>query len=111
MEGRDIKEIDDHLLVTLQGDVDLEHSTAVRKLLLNAASKGRDLLIDLSDVTYLDSSGIASMIEAMHMARKNGAAFRLFSANEQVRRVFELARLDKVFQISPNLETALAHRA
>ncbi len=111
MEGHVMEEIEDRLLVRLQGDVDLEHSAAVRKLLLNAAAKGRDLLIDLSDVTYLDSSGIASMIEAMHVARKNGVAFTLFSASDQVRRVFEMARLDRVFQLLPNLESALASRA
>lgn len=110
MEDHAMEEKGDHLLVKLHGDVDLEHSVAVRKLLLNAVAKGRDLMIDLSDVTYLDSSGIASMIEAMHVARKNGAAFTLFSASDQVRRVFEMARLDKVFPLLPNLESALASR-
>ena len=106
-----LREVEGKLLVKLEGDVDLEHCAPIRKLLLGAVAKGKDLLIDLSEVTYLDSSGVASLIEAMQIANKNGTALRLFAASSQVKRVFELARLDKVFPIHADLESALAIRA
>lgn len=104
----DITEIEGKVLVKLVGDVDLEHCVSVRRLLLDGVSRGKDLLVDLSEVTYLDSSGIASLVEAMQVAVKHGTALKLFSASAQAMRVFELARLDKVFLIHPDLKAALA---
>lgn len=104
----DVTENDGQLIVQLEGDVDLEHCAAIRGLLLDGVSHGKDLLVDLSQVTYLDSSGIASLLEAVQMATKNGTAVKLFAANAQVMRVFELARLDRVFSIHPDLNDAMA---
>ena len=104
----DVTENDDQLIVQLVGDVDLEHCTAVRGLLLDGVSHGKDLLVDMSQVTYLDSSGIASLLEAMQLATKNGTAVKLFAASAQVMRVFELARLDRVFSIHTDLDAAMA---
>jgi anti-sigma B factor antagonist len=104
----EITEIDGKVLVKLVGDIDLEHCVCVRRLLLAGVSRGKDLLVDLSGVTYLDSSGIASLVEAMQVAVRNGTVLKLFSASAQAMRVFELARLDKVFLIHPDLNTALA---
>ena len=104
----EITEIDGGVLVKLTGDVDLEHCSSIRRLLLDGVSRGKDLLVDLSDVTYMDSSGIASLVEAMQVAVRNGTALKLFSASAQAMRVFELARLDKVFSIHPDLNAALA---
>ena len=102
-----VSEIDGKVVVKLSGDVDLEHCPAVRGLLLDGVSHGKDLLVDLSEVSYLDSSGIASLVEALQIAVKNGTALKLFSASDQAMRVFELARLDKVFAIHPDLDAAL----
>ncbi len=102
-----VSEIDGKVVVKLSGDVDLEHCAAVRGLLLDGVSHGKDLLVDLSDVSYLDSSGVASLVEALQIAAKNGTALKLFSASAQAMRVFELARLDKVFAIHPDLDAAL----
>ncbi len=101
-------EINGKVVVKLSGDVDLENCAAVRGLLLDGVSHGKDLLVDLSDVSYLDSSGIASLVEALQIAAKNGTELKLFSASDQAMRVFELARLDKVFVIHPDLDAALA---
>ena len=107
----DVSENDGQLIVQLVGDVDLEHCASVRRLLLDGVSHGKDLLVDMSQVTYLDSSGIASLLEALQIANKNGNAIKLFAASAQVMRVFELARLDRVFSIHSDLSTAMATRA
>ena len=87
------------LVVRLKGEVDLDGSPAVRQLLLDCVGRERDVVVDLSGVDYIDSSGIASLVEALQVASRQGTEFGLVAVVGQVRRVFELARLDKVFAI------------
>lgn len=86
-------------VVALLGDVDLEHSPKARELLLSTVGGSRKVLVDLSGVSYIDSSGVASLVEAFQLARKKGVSFALVSVNASARRVLQLARLDKVFTI------------
>ena len=65
------------------------------------------VLVDLSGVKYIDSSGVASLVEAFQVAKKKGQTFALVSVNASALRVLELARLDKVFTIHENLADAL----
>ena len=99
------------VVVALSGDVDLESSPQARRVLLDAVERGRGVLVDLSAVEYVDSSGVASLVEAFQQARKRRAEFALVCVAESTRRVLELARLDRVFQIYPSLEEALGDGA
>jgi anti-sigma B factor antagonist len=96
-------------VVSFQGEVDLENSPTAREVLLDRVRRGRDLVVDLSGVSYIDSSGIASLVEAFQEARKQGTRFALAAVSPSALRVFELARLDQVFAIHATLEDALAH--
>ena len=93
-------------VVRLTGSVDLEHSPKVRKTLLEAVAGGRDVFVDLSEVTYIDSSGIACLVEALQTARGRDTDLALVSVSMQAMRVLELARLDMVFPIHPDLAAA-----
>ena len=95
------------VIAAFQGEVDLEHSPKARKVLLEAIGRGPKVLVDLSGVEYIDSSGVASLVEAFQKAKKNGVDFALVSVNAAARRVLELARLDKVFVIHENLSDGL----
>lgn len=66
------------------------------------------MLVDLSAVSYIDSSGIASLIEALQSADRGGTGLDLIAVSPEAHRVFELARLDKVFTIHADLGAALA---
>ena len=103
-----IREEQDRLVVSLAGEIDLDRAPEVRRLLLDCVGRGRDVLVDLSRVTYIDSSGIASLVEALQNAGKADTGFALIAVSEEALRVFELARLDKVFAIHPDLDSALA---
>ena len=103
-----IREQDDRLIVALDGDVDLNRAPEIRRLLLDCVARRLDVLVDLSGVTYIDSSGIASLVEALQEAGKNGTGLGLVAVSDDARKVFELARLDKVFAIHSDLDTALA---
>ena len=103
-----IKEDGGVLVIALEGDVDLKTSPDARKILLNAVTRNLPIVIDLSGVSYIDSSGVASLIEAFQKARKSGHKFVLAAVSESALRVLNLARMAKVFTICPSVAEGLA---
>ncbi|HUP90865.1 MAG TPA: STAS domain-containing protein [Solimonas sp.] len=85
--------------VFLDGEIDLERSPEAREVLLEVLGKGRPLRVDLSEVSYMDSSGIASLVEAHQKARNAKLGFSLVRVSAAVMKVLTLARLDQVFSI------------
>lgn len=103
-----VKEEQGKIVVALEGDIDLENAGDVRKALLASLKQKKDLLVDMSGVDYIDSSGIASLVEGLQVARKQKNELSLVSVSPRARRVLELARLDKVFTIHADVAAALA---
>ncbi|MCR4439572.1 MAG: STAS domain-containing protein [bacterium] len=96
-------------IVEVAGEVDLFSSPEVRKALLSLAKKRSPLIIvDLARVSYMDSSGLATLIEGLQMARAHQGEFKLASLREEVLEVFELTRLVDVFEIHDDVAQALA---
>lgn len=108
MSVASIKEEQGRIVIALAGEIDLENAGEVRKALLNALKQKKDLLIDLSAVSYIDSSGIASLVEGLQVARKQKNDLWLVAVSARALRVLELARLDKVFTIHTDVAAALA---
>jgi len=96
-------------VVTLSGDVDLESSPKVRSALLDCVSVKSAVVVDMAGVSYIDSSGVASLVEAFQAARKTDTSFVLARVSEAAMRVLELARLDRVFQIVTEVSDGLGH--
>lgn len=94
--------------VLLDGEVDLQHSPTLRRVLLKAVENDLPVLVNMEKVAYIDSSGIASLVEALQTARGRGVELTLVSVSEAVTRVLKLARLDKVFKIADNRDAALS---
>jgi anti-sigma B factor antagonist len=96
-------------VLPLEGEIDLHVSPRVAAS-LNAMiqKKPTRLVVDLSRVTYIDSSGLAALIEAMQNMESYGGKLILAGLQENVRPIFEIARLDQVFVIFPDVKTALA---
>ncbi|HUJ19500.1 MAG TPA: STAS domain-containing protein [Nitrospirota bacterium] len=98
-------------LLRLKGDVDMSSSSDVRIALGEVFRQGgkgiRALFVDLSQVRYMDSSGIATLVEAMQTCMKLGARLRLIDLSPAVRDVFELARLASIFEIFPSVDEAI----
>lgn len=86
-------------VVALKGEVDLACSPDVRSAVLAEIRDRQHTLVDLSGVSYIDSSGIASLIESYQTARKAGVKFGLTGVNDAVMAVLKLARLDLIFPI------------
>ena len=94
-------------IVLLTGDVDLSCSPEARKAILACLSAGHNTLVDLSDVSYIDSSGVASLVEGFQAAKKSDLKFGLVGVSEAAMSVLELARLAKVFPIHADLSARL----
>lgn len=104
----EVREENGTLVAALSGEIDLDNAPEVRSMLLECTDGGRDVLVDLSAVSYIDSSGIASLVEALQNANSSGSQLGLVAISPQAMRVFELARLDKVFTIHTDLGVALS---
>lgn len=95
-------------VVLLNGEVDLSRSPDARKVILKCLKKMHNVLVDLSAVEYIDSSGVASLVEGFQYARSNNLEFGLVGVSEAAMSVLRLARLDQVFPIYASLDERLA---
>jgi anti-sigma B factor antagonist len=98
----------DYTLVHVRGEVDLSWSQQVRRAILDALGASGKVGVELSQVSYIDSSGIAALVEGFQNARGKGQQFGLIAASKSVMAVLQLARLDKVFPLFPDLDSARA---
>ena len=98
----------DYVLVRLRGEVDLSWSQQVRKTILAALGATNRVGVELSEVSYIDSSGIAALVEGLQNAKSKGQKFALVAVSKAVMAVLQLARLDRVFPIFADVDAARA---
>ncbi|MBN2092048.1 STAS domain-containing protein [candidate division KSB1 bacterium] len=95
-------------IIELFGEIDLDSSPDVRKQILTITQKkSPKIIINLAGVTYMDSSGVATMVEGLQRTNAYNGLFVLVNLGPGVREVFELSRLDKVFKIYEDINEAL----
>lgn len=98
---------DSILILTLSGEIDLNFSPALRTVLRKEATqKTPRLLLDFTAVSYVDSSGLATLIEYYQSARSFSGKFALCALCPRVKSSFDLVRLSEVFSIFPDLAAA-----
>lgn len=103
-----VEDRDGSVILSPEGDVDLHRSPALRERLRRAAqSKPKRLIVDLSSVPYMDSSGVATLVEAMQITRKQSTVLVLCGMQDKVRSIFAIARLEQVFKIAPDCAAAM----
>lgn len=102
------KDADGVLILILDGDLDFHTCVHVREILQTAINQQTSkVLLDLSRVAYIDSSGLATFVEAHQKMKKYGAKLALCQLSAAVRSVFEIAKLDMIFTIYGGREDAL----
>jgi anti-sigma B factor antagonist len=97
----------DYAIVSLSGEIDLHTSPQARKLILGCLNEGRPTLVDLHAVAYIDSSGVASLVEGFQLARQKRLDFGLVGVSAGALNVLKLARLDQVFPIYASVQERL----
>jgi anti-sigma B factor antagonist len=107
-----IRRVDSTAIVDVSGDIDLASSPEVRKALLHEVRDNRSprVVLNLSEVRYIDSSGVASLVEGLKASRDIGSRFILVGLGGPAREVLQLSRLVKVFEIYDTEGEALAAR-
>jgi anti-sigma B factor antagonist len=103
-----VRNLDKISILDSSGDVDLYSSPRLREALLAEIQPGGpSVLVNMSEVAYIDSSGIATLVEGLQLSRQTKTRFGLFGLRPNARSVLELARLHKVFTIFENETEAL----
>jgi anti-sigma B factor antagonist len=98
--------------VTLAGRLDAGNAQMIKETLMQLINAGViHLVVDLAQVPFIDSAGLAALVSALKATRRVGGSVLLSGVQPQARTVFSLTMLDQVFAIHPSLEAALASLA
>jgi anti-sigma B factor antagonist len=94
----------------ITGHIDLANSPELRKTLLKELRENKTprVILNLTSVRYIDSSGVASLVEGLKAARDLGLRFILFGLSPSAREVLQLSRLIKIFEVFDDEQQALA---
>jgi anti-sigma B factor antagonist len=96
-------------LVVPKGDLDMGTADQMKRTLTELIEKGQSkLVMDLTGVAYVDSSGLGALVAAMKQARAVGGNLKLCGLQEDVRSIFEMTRLIKVMAVHSDRQEAVA---
>lgn len=96
-----------HSLVHVIGEVDQSSAPVLSDALSRAVVLSPNVLVDLGDVGFIDSSGLSALIKGMHEARAAGGQVELVRPTAMVNRLLEITNLSSVFPTHDGLEDAL----
>ncbi len=104
------RHLDKITIFDVSGDIDLSTSPELRKALLREFRelKTPRVVLNLGAVRYIDSSGVASLVEGLKASRDVGSRFILFGLNKTIREVLQLSKLLKIFEIYETEEQSVA---
>jgi anti-sigma B factor antagonist len=96
-------------IIYVVGDIDLSRSVDLQAA-CNAVVKKKPnrVIVDFSEVPYMDSSGVASMVKLLSRTKKTNTPLLLAAMNTRVRAVLQITRLDSVFTLTDTVEDALS---
>ncbi|MCF7878149.1 MAG: STAS domain-containing protein [Candidatus Omnitrophica bacterium] len=98
----------DIMAVSVSGEINIDTSPDLRKAFDQYAKQGiKKVIIDCANLTYIDSSGLATLIELMQRLKKIKGELKICNLAEKVKSVFEVTKLDKLFDICSNQEQAV----
>lgn len=95
-------------IIHVEGDIDMFTSPGLRDTLVPMFEKGLDgIVVDLAGVSFMDSSGIATLIEGLQWSKKVDKMFILTGLGDNVLNALSLTKLETVFTIEPDVDSAL----
>jgi anti-sigma B factor antagonist len=103
------REVGRSTIVDIVGDITLYNAPEIRRLLLSLLKDKRSprVVVNLARVNYIDSAGVASLVEGLKTSRDLKSGFALYGLSRTTREVLELTRLIKVFEVYDGEEDAL----
>ena len=101
--------MNDFVMIAIDGEVDLNSSPQLRKVFSELADKRTSrIIVNFAKVTYIDSSGLATLIEMMQRLKKDQGRMYLVHMSDKIKSLFEITKLDKLFMIYRTQEEVLA---
>jgi len=98
-----------HHVIATRGEIDLFTAPELKRVLTEAIESGQHrLVIDLSEVTFLDSTALGVLIGAVKRLRSRGGALAIVNTDASIAKTFQITGLDQIFTIVPSREEALA---
>jgi len=94
-------------ILTLSGRLDGRNPRILKEKLTKELRTSNRIILDLSSVNYIDSTGLGVLVGGLKKAMRKKGDIRLVNPSDEARMLMELTRVDKVFFIYPNQETAL----
>ncbi len=102
------KKVGDVVVLSVEGEINFNSSPDFRKSFLKVLdSKEQKVIINLSNVAYVDSSGLATLVEALQKIKGAGGRLKLTNLSAKVKSLFEITKLEKLFEIFLTEEDAL----
>lgn len=94
------EKLDNNVLkISINGDLDIDNTDSLRKKISTSLDVNTAVSLDMSEVSYIDSSGVAALIECRQKANQRGKDFKLLKPSESVVSVLKMAKLDTFFVI------------
>ena len=107
----DVSDVDGCTVVAVRGEVDLATAPALKNRLLELVADGKtEIVVDLTDTDFLDSTGLGAVVAAYKRVRAHDGHLRLVATSARVKRVFEITNLDRVVPICATVEEACASK-
>ncbi|HEX9541883.1 MAG TPA: STAS domain-containing protein [Streptosporangiaceae bacterium] len=100
------RECDGHVVVALRGELDIADAVSVAAALAAVAARDLEIIVDLTGLEFIDSSGVAALARGRKHARHAGGDLVLAAPQEQVLRVLTLTRLIEVFPVHASVDEA-----
>jgi len=99
---------DGKYVISLSGEVDLYTAPEFKQQLLEVIDQGgRDVIVDLSNTTFIDSTTLGVLVGGVKRLRTNEGQLSLVCSDRNITKIFEITGLDRVFAIHPTREAAL----
>jgi anti-sigma B factor antagonist len=102
-----VRDVGDAKVVELEGDVDLGTSPILRRTLFETLPRAARLALNLQAIRYIDSSGIATLIEVLKDSQRLNKEFVLFGLSPAVQEVFRLTHVIRIFRVFQTEQEAL----
>jgi len=98
------------IICNISGEININTSPQLRKSFeAYGEANAAKIVVDFSQVSYIDSSGLATFIELLQRLKKGGGTFRICSMSQKVKNIFEVTKLHKLFEIFDTREAALSN--
>ena len=102
------KAIGDICFMEVDGEVDAEHAAQLKKAIAKAREDfAKSFVLDLSQVSFIDSTGLGVLISLMRHLHEAGGRLKLVGLRDEVRSIFEITRLSDFMQIFPDEASAV----